>query len=176
MGACQAVMPLSSLWDVFWLGLWIDPYIPLALAFRVACSYFLSWNILPVQQSCGYRWYVIILQSLVIVYLLLPHLEIPFSKIANDPLLTKTNGLFSAIIFLEPTEPFDITHSSLSLWSSLLPELLCFGYWVPFDFTIYLQFHYLAGRGHQTRRSLDFRVNFSMDISNKNGSDPLPVM
>lgn len=41
------------------------------------------------------------------------NLEIPFSKITNDPFLTKINGLFSVIMFLELAEPFDITHHPL---------------------------------------------------------------
>lgn len=145
----------------------------LACKVSLAMPLFLVLNILPrVQQSCEYSWYIkLFCNHLPLFIRVYRNLEIHVSKITNDPLLMKTNGLFSAIISLWLAEPFDITHSP-----SLSPVKLRIGQDItsldPGNFLISPFSYHVQCLLHRSPHSVTSMMNFSIDIPNKDGVKP----
>lgn len=118
----------------------------LVLACKVALvrPLFPVLNILPrVQQSCECRWYVKRFCNHLQLFIGSYHnLEIHVSKITNDPLLVKTNVLFSA--FISSGTHWSICYHSVivTLSSGALCCLRCHAFrsWKLLNCTMYLPF------------------------------------
>lgn len=138
------------------------------------CNYFLSWNTLPkVWQGCEYRWCIIILQSLTVVYLFPPQPgnsflrdhKWPFGPQSQWPLLG--HGFPETADHLIAPFTYHSLHEAVCCLSSYL--------WLLGTFQLYFFFTVSLCSWQRSPFYLVSRTIFSIVISN-NGSEPLPAM